>query len=1128
MGVNCDDYAKLVLEDLPDVGAHMGVGTAYCGIPSLAVHHARQAIRAGETDLAIAGGVNALLGPGLTRVLDEAGAISADGKCRSFDDSASGYGRGEGAGVMLAVLKGSAVASDGKTFGIMAPNAQAQLLVAQKALKEAKMTSDSISYIEAHATSTSLGDPTETSTLAEVYGVGSGRHPPDPCYIGSIKPNIGRLEAGAGVIGLIKAVLVLRHGRVLPQVNLQMFNSRIRWKESLLRPARELVTLSNGGPSRPLRAAIASYGYSGTVSHAIIEAFEERSLFAERLGQIPDSDAAPVLLLLSVPQANRISTTAGGLSQWLRGNDGALSLATVASTLSQRRAHHRFRHAIVADSVANAIAALDDLTKGVPNRWVINDRIGTEAAKGTVWVFSGCGAQWPDMGRELFHSSPVFGEAVRNLEPIIQAELGFSEIETLHAGCPDRTDVIQAMTFLMHLGIAAVLEAESGPPTAVVGHSLGEAAAAVISGALTWHEAALVVCRRARLYRELIGQGAMALVRLPSSEVRARIATHPGAFIAIEASPTTCVVSGTVDAVHKVSEQWREEGIEVRAVATDVPFHTPLLEKPAAPLRDALKGELHPQVPHRALYSTSLLDPRSEAPRDVQYWVINMVLPVLLQSTVASLVDDGFRAFVEVASHPIITHSIAETISEQTTDRFIAIPTMMRKQQARRSILAAVGRLHCFGCAVKSTDLDPTAPWSSSVPGTTWHHQPFYRAVSRMTDAQLAPTHKPTANNLLGTRTALWGTDEVLYQTRLEEDNRPFPGRHPLHGSEIIPAAVLLNTFLRALSPRSVEEVSLQVPVVVSPARKIQIRHNTRNITIKSRLSTSNEDGSGDREKIAAETVEQLFDYLTSVGVSAMGFPWRVAHHVASENEMLAKVDANPDSLAGMDDLLTSVMDAATSIASSLWHREPRLRIPTAVRRVVAVDMTTQQIVYIHCAKAQSSVDEADVIISSEDGTVLMEFQGMAFAGVEGESLSRKNTSGLVHQISWPPATLVEEPLEFSHIAFLVRDATKTHVESYQGQLESRCISTSVHQHASDLPLTTHSSLAVVYLPQVTDQIFETATLSYNGLVSAAQIILSSSNKPTVRLFALTCETNLGHSALTGLGRILHTEHPEI
>ncbi|CAG8908826.1 unnamed protein product [Penicillium egyptiacum] len=1193
IGVNSDDYAKLVLEDLPDVGAHMGVGTAYCGIPSrisylldlmgpsvaldaacasslVAVHYARQAIRAGETDLAIAGGVNALLGPGLTRVLDEAGAISADGKCRSFDDSASGYGRGEGAGVVilkrldkaltdgdqvLAVLKGSAVASDGKTLGIMAPNAQAQLLVARKALKEAKVTSDSINYIEAHATSTSLGDPTETNALAEVYGVGSGRHPSDPCYIGSIKPNIGHLEAGAGVMGLIKAVLVLRHGQVPPQANLQTLNSKIAWKESLLRPARELVTLSHGAPSRPLRAAIASYGYSGTVSHAIIEAFAGQSLFAERLAQIPDSDPAPALLLLSVPQANRISTAAGGLSQWLRGMDEAVSLATVASTLSRRRTHHRFRHAIVADSVANAIATLDNLAKDVPNRWAINDRIGPEAAKGPVWVFSGHGAQWPDMGRELFHSSPAFGEVARNLEPIIQAELGFSAIETLRAGCSDRTDVIQAMTFLMHLGIAAVLEAESGPPTAVVGHSLGEAAAAVISGALTWHEAALVVCRRARLYREFMGQGAMALVRLSTSEARAHIATHPGASVAIEASPTACVVSGTVDTVQKLSERWREEGVEVRAVATDVPFHTPLLEKLAGPLREALKGELHPQVPRRALYSTALLDPRSEVLRDVEYWVMNMVQPVLLQSTVAALVDDGFRAFVEVASHPIITHSIVETISKQTTDRFIVTPTMVRKQPPLKSILAAVGRLHCFGCAVKSTDLDTTAPWSSSVPGTIWHHQPFYRAVSGMTAAQLASTHKPAANDLLGTRTALWGTDEVLYQTRLEEDNRPFPGRHPLHGSEIVPAAVLLHTFMRALSPRSVEEVSFQVPVVVSPAREIQVRHNTRNITITSRLeeSTSNEDSSWlvnttaivgvtdatpsvnhvDIAGIGKRLPQKLsdsfsMDYLASVGVSAMGFPWRVAHHVASENEMLARVDANPDSLPGMDDLLTSVMDAATSIASTLWHSEPRLRMPTAVRRVVAVDVATPQVVYIHVTKAQSSVNAADVIISSEDGTVLMEIQGMGFAGVEGELLSRKSTSGLVHQISWPPAALVEEPLEFAHIAFLTADSTKTHVKTYQRQLEGRGISTSIHERPSDLPLTTHSSMAVVYLPQVTDQIFDTATSSCNDLVTTAQVILSSSDKPTTRLFALTSESNLGHSALTGLGRILHVEHPEI
>ncbi|OQE41362.1 hypothetical protein PENCOP_c005G01255 [Penicillium coprophilum] len=565
------------------------------------------------------------------------------------------------------------------------------------------------------------------------------------------------------------------------------------------------------------------------------------------------------------------------------------------------------------------------------------------------------------MGRELFHSSAAFEEVVRNLEPIIQAELGFSTIESLQAGCPHRTDVIQAMTFLMHLGIAAVLEAESGPPTAVYS-----------------------------LYREYIAQGAMALVRLPASEVRARIATHPGASVAIEASPTAC--------------------IEVHTVATDVPFHTPLLAELAGPLRDALKGELHPQVPHRALYSTSLLDPRSDAPRNAEYWVMNMVQPVQPQSTVDSLVDDGFRAFVELASHPIITHSIVETITERTSNRFIVTPTMVRKQPVLKCILAAVGRLHCFGCTAKCTDLDPTAPWSSS----------------------LAPSHNPAANDLLGTRTALWGTDEVLYQTRLGSWLRDRACR------------CAIAYLLRAISPRTVENVSLQVPVVVSPAREVQIRHNTRSITITSRLeeSTTNEDGSWLVNTTATVGAANLKPSVSYVNIAEIRkkLPRTLSENLSMNYlASVARVDANPDNVPGMDDLWT-VMDAATSIASTLWYCEPRLRIPTAVRRVVAVDVATPQVVYIHCRKKQSSVDTADVIIGAEDETILVEIQGMVFAGVEGESLSRKTTSGLVHQISWLPAVLVEEPLEFAHIAFLTPEATKAHVKTCQRQLERKVL----------------------------------------------------------------------------------------
>ncbi|KAJ5589593.1 Nonribosomal peptide synthetase 7 [Penicillium hordei] len=216
-------------------------------------------------------------------------------------------------------------------------------------------------------------------------------------------------------------------------------------------------------------------------------------------------------------------------------------------------------------------------------------------------------------------------------------------------------------------------------------------------------------------------------------------------------------------------------------------------------------------------------------------------------------------------------------------------------------------------------------------------------------------------------------------------------------------------------------------------------------------------------------------DYLASVGASAMGLSRRLAYYVASKNEILAK---------------------------------PRLRIPTAVRCVVVVEMATPQVMCIHCTKAQSSVDAANVIISSEGVTVLMDIRGMAFAGIGGESLLRKSTSGLVHQFNWPPAALFE-PLEFAHITSLAPNPTNT-------------------KHASDLPLTTHLSLAAVYLHQVTDQIFSTAASTCNGLLSAVQVIISFSNPHTVCLSVLTSKTNLAHSALTGLGQIVRTEHPEI
>ena len=355
MGVGSDDYSRLILEDLANVEAWMGVGTAFCGIPNrisylldlmgpseaidaacasslVAIHHGRRALIAGETSLVITGGVNALVGPGLTRVLDKAGALSPDGHCRSFDDAAAGYGRGEGAGIVIlkrlsdalkdgdrihAVLKGSAVGADGRTNGIMAPNQEAQERVARKALEEARLSADEILYVEAHATSTSIGDPTECTAIANVYGVGAGRAAPEPCYIGSIKPNIGHLEAGAGVMGFIKAILVLQNEMIPPQANLTTLNSKVDWKNSCLKVSMECTPWLADGRTR--RAAVASYGYGGTVSHAILEAAPSvRPPFFRAPSPKLGKSGNLTVLLLSAPQSSRIKSAAARLADWLK------------------------------------------------------------------------------------------------------------------------------------------------------------------------------------------------------------------------------------------------------------------------------------------------------------------------------------------------------------------------------------------------------------------------------------------------------------------------------------------------------------------------------------------------------------------------------------------------------------------------------------------------------------------------------------------------------------------------------------------------------------------------------------------------------------------------------------------
>ena len=445
MGVNSEDYGKIILEDLPGIEAWMGIGTAYCGVPNrvsyqldfrgpstavdaacasslIAIHHARQAFLARESDVAIAGGMNA-----------------------------------------------------------------------------------SIQYVEAHATSTLVGDPIEIRALSNIYG--ASRPKDAPCYAGSIKPNIGHLEAGAGVMGFIKAVLA--------KANLKTLNKKIDWDKAGIHVPFDSVKWPEVKGGQP-RGAVCSYGYGGSVSHAIIEKAPE----PKTIPLNEEAEAGPKVLLLSAPQEKRLPAMAEALAEFIEGKGSKEPLSTIACTLATRRGHHDCRTAVVATDHADAASQLRSIAEGKASASIANGRVlGADLKQGSVWMVSGHGAQWPEMGKELLETEAAFRDTINELEPIVQSEMGFSATDALATGDFESSDKIQALTFCMQVAIAAPLRSKGTQPSAVIGHSMGEIAAAVVAGALTPVEGALVICKRAVLYRQVMGKGAMLLVNAPYEEV---------------------------------------------------------------------------------------------------------------------------------------------------------------------------------------------------------------------------------------------------------------------------------------------------------------------------------------------------------------------------------------------------------------------------------------------------------------------------------------------------------------------------------------------------------------------------------------------------------------------------------
>ncbi|WP_165485524.1 type I polyketide synthase, partial [Protofrankia symbiont of Coriaria ruscifolia] len=715
-------------------GPSMTVDTS-CSTGLVTTHLACQSLQRNECDLALAGAVNLLLSPRTFMAYTELGVLSPTGRCHSFDERADGYVRAEGCVVLvlkrlddamrdqdrvLAVLRGVAVNHDGKTSRFTVPSRQAQEEVFRAVLDIAGVDPADVGMIEAHGTGTIVGDPIEFRSLAAVYGTGRDR-----CALGSAKTNFGHTESAAGLVGLLKAVLAVHHGEVPASLHFRRWNPAIDPSGTrLFVPTATTPWPVTGGPRL---AAVSSYGVGGTNAHAIVEEPPAPSPPVASTSSSSRDDSLRTFLL-SARSETALGRSAVRLADWLLDAGTGTPLKDVAHTLAVRRSHGPERLAVVARSRDELVHRLRAYADGAHPRpeGVVNDYVHAERATGPVWVFSGHGSQWPGMGRDLFAAEPVFADTIAELDPLIRAESGFSPEEVLRAGDEvTRIDQVQPLIFAVQVALARTLQSHGIHPAAVVGHSMGEIAAAVTAGALTMEDGIRVICRRSRLCVPAAEARvtAMAVVELDAATVRAEIDHLPDVDVAVFAAPRSTVIGGTRVAVEQLVESWTSRDVPTRMIAVDVASHCTLI-RPVADALTAALSDIRPGQPTIRFYTTVLSDPRQTPTFDAAYWGENMRCPVRAVDATRAIVNDGHQFFQEISPHPVAVHPLTLTLRAVGASEATAVPTMDNRHDQATAVRTSIAALHCAGLDVE------WRRWHGDgalvdVPPTTWDRHTY-------------------------------------------------------------------------------------------------------------------------------------------------------------------------------------------------------------------------------------------------------------------------------------------------------------------------------------------------------------------------------------------------------------------
>ena len=817
-------------------GPAMAVDTA-CSSSLVAVHQASQALHSGDCDLALAGGVNVLLSPASIVAASRARMLAPDGRCKTFDASADGYVRGEGCGVLVlkrlsdaqrdgdriaAVIRSSAVNQDGASSGLTVPNGGAQQRLITAALTRAGLGGADVDYLEAHGTGTPLGDPIEVQAAAAVYG--AGRDSSRPLLMGTAKTNIGHLESAAGVAGLIKVVLSLQN-ELLPQnLHFQNPSPHIPWESLPVKVVDTATPWPTNGRTR--RAGVSSFGFTGTNAHVLLEEAPQPAL-GDDAGDEPVDVAAqeptrePLSVLpLSARSGQGLLALAQRYSDWLEAHPDA-SIADVSFTAGAGRSHFEHRAAVVANSVSEAKMLLDDLVANRLRPGVIKGECTDPPT--TAWFFPGQGSQYPGMARELFDTEPVFADTLRQCAQAVDPMLPRPLLDVLFSGDRENAETLrhtsfaQPAIFAVEMGLARLWQSWGIEPDVVLGHSVGQYAAACVAGVFSLSDGVRLIAERGRLFGSLPEGGRMVAVFADPDYVERAAASFPRVSVGAYNGRNT-VLSGPGEDLEQIVVACSEDGARCTWLETSHAFHSELLD-PVLDEFEAFATQFTYAVPTRPLVCNrtgAVLT--GETPINAQYWRRHSRQPVQFTESVRTVAALGCSVLMEIGPQPILTAAALQIWPESSaTPR--AIVSLRKGANAQRQITEALATTYICGHRPDFAARFHTAGRRLELPTYPFQRRRYWPKTSGIRPDGTA------ASGILGSAKDLASGDTV-YTNVLSVKTQPWLAHHVIYGTVVVPGATYAAMALAAAgAPARVKEVFFYEPIILpdKASREVQV-----------------------------------------------------------------------------------------------------------------------------------------------------------------------------------------------------------------------------------------------------------------------------------------------------------------